>query len=164
MKLGHQDTDACKIPIKYKMHQRLCFEIENLTMHSVIHVLKSRCIRSSKGYGYKLFLLQRSNIELAEEHGSLISKHYFGFILLLLIVVANLRVTIYLFLLQQWNDTYLHYDKVNPKQTYYLSMEYLQGRTLTNAVGNLDIHNAYADALKKLGHELEEVVEQVVKP
>lgn len=63
-------------------------------------------------------------------------------------------------LIKQWNDTYLHYDKVNPKQTYYLSMEYLQGRTLTNAIGNLDIHNAYADALKKLGHELEEVVEQ----
>lgn len=63
-------------------------------------------------------------------------------------------------LVKQWNDTYLHYDKVNPKQTYYLSMEYLQGRTLTNAIGNLDIHNAYADALKKLGHELEEVVEQ----
>ncbi|KAF3627755.1 putative U-box domain-containing protein 9-like [Capsicum annuum] len=76
-------------------------------------------------------------------------------------IVANLNVVVCIFLLQQWNDTYLHYDKVNPKQTYYLSMEYLQGRTLTNAIGNLDIHNAYADALKKLGHELEEVVEQL---
>ncbi|GFZ01644.1 alpha-glucan phosphorylase 2 [Actinidia rufa] len=41
-----------------------------------------------------------------------------------------------------------------------LSMEYLQGRALTNAVGNLDIQDAYADALNKLGHELEEIVEQ----
>ncbi|XP_060202701.1 alpha-glucan phosphorylase, H isozyme [Lycium barbarum] len=63
-------------------------------------------------------------------------------------------------LIKQWNDTYLHYDKVNPKQTYYLSMEYLQGRALTNAIGNFDIQDAYADALKKLGHKLEEVVEQ----
>lgn len=78
-------------------------------------------------------------------------------------IVANLNVVICLFPLQQWNDTYLHYDKVNPKQTYYLSMEYLQGRALTNAIGNLDVHDAYADALKKLGHELEEVVEQVVQ-
>lgn len=66
-----------------------------------------------------------------------------------------------LFPLQQWNDTYLHYHKLNPKQTYYLSMEYLQGRALTNAIGNLDIHNAYAHALNKLGQDLEEVVDQV---
>ncbi|KAL6499858.1 hypothetical protein OROGR_027768 [Orobanche gracilis] len=60
----------------------------------------------------------------------------------------------------QWNETYSHYHKVNPKQTYYLSMEYLQGRALTNAVGNLDVQDAYADALKQLGHELENIVEQ----
>lgn len=63
-------------------------------------------------------------------------------------------------LVQQWNETYLHYHEVDPKQTYYLSMEFLQGRALTNAIGNLDIQDAYADALNKLGHELEEIVEQ----
>lgn len=40
-------------------------------------------------------------------------------------------------------------------------MEYLQGRALTNAIGNLDILDGYYDALKKLGHELEEIAEQV---
>ncbi|XP_021720748.1 alpha-glucan phosphorylase 2, cytosolic [Chenopodium quinoa] len=63
-------------------------------------------------------------------------------------------------LIQQWNETYSHFHEGNPKQTYYLSMEYLQGRALTNAVGNLNIQDAYADALNKLGHQLEEVVEQ----
>ncbi|CAA2979333.1 alpha-glucan phosphorylase, H isozyme [Olea europaea subsp. europaea] len=63
-------------------------------------------------------------------------------------------------LIKQWNETYLHYHKANPKQTYYLSMEYLQGRALSNAVGNLDIQNAYANALKQLGHEIENIVEQ----
>ncbi|KAG6383387.1 hypothetical protein SASPL_156856 [Salvia splendens] len=63
-------------------------------------------------------------------------------------------------LIKQWNDTYCHYHKVNPKQTYYLSMEYLQGRALTNAVGNLDVQDAYADALKQLGYALEEITEQ----
>lgn len=63
-------------------------------------------------------------------------------------------------LIKQWNETYSHYHKINPKQTYYLSMEYLQGRALTNAIGNLDVQDAYADALKKLGHELENIVEQ----
>lgn len=41
-------------------------------------------------------------------------------------------------------------------------MEYLQGRSLTNAIGNLGIQDAYGDALKKLGHQLEEITEQVV--
>uniref|UniRef100_A0A7C8YWC3 Alpha-1,4 glucan phosphorylase n=2 Tax=Opuntia streptacantha TaxID=393608 RepID=A0A7C8YWC3_OPUST len=63
-------------------------------------------------------------------------------------------------LIQQWNETYVHFHKNDPKQTYYLSMEYLQGRALTNAIGNLNIHDAYADALSKLGHQLEEIVEQ----
>lgn len=65
-------------------------------------------------------------------------------------------------LLQQWNETYCHFHKVDPKQTYYLSMEYLQGRALNNAIGNLDIQGAYAEALQKFGYELEEIVEQVV--
>ncbi|KAF9598517.1 hypothetical protein IFM89_028049 [Coptis chinensis] len=63
-------------------------------------------------------------------------------------------------LVQQWNETYYHFHKMDPKQTYYLSMEYLQGRALTNAIGNLDIQDAYADALNKLGHELEDITEQ----
>ncbi|KAH9609746.1 hypothetical protein KSS87_012736 [Heliosperma pusillum] len=63
-------------------------------------------------------------------------------------------------LTQQWNETYAHFHKTDPKQTYYLSMEYLQGRALTNAIGNLNIQHAYADALNKLGHQLEEIVEQ----
>ncbi|XP_042512696.1 alpha-glucan phosphorylase, H isozyme-like isoform X2 [Macadamia integrifolia] len=63
-------------------------------------------------------------------------------------------------LIHQWNETYFHFHKVDPKQTYYLSMEFLQGRALTNAIGNLDIQDAYADALIKLGHELENISEQ----
>ena len=62
---------------------------------------------------------------------------------------------------QRWNETYLHFHKTDPKQTYYLSMEYLQGRALTNAVGNLGITGAYAEAVKKFGYELEALAGQV---
>jgi glycogen phosphorylase len=62
---------------------------------------------------------------------------------------------------QRWNETYLHFHKTDPKQTYYLSMEYLQGRALTNAVGNLGITGAYAEAVKKFGYELEALVAEV---
>lgn len=40
-------------------------------------------------------------------------------------------------------------------------MEFLQGRALTNAIGNLGLLDPYADALKKLGYELEDIAEQV---
>ncbi|XP_054819460.1 alpha-glucan phosphorylase, H isozyme [Prosopis cineraria] len=63
-------------------------------------------------------------------------------------------------LIRQWNETFLHFHEADPKQTYYLSMEYLQGRALTNAVGNLNIQEAYADALHKFGLKLEEIAEQ----
>ncbi|XP_021905201.1 alpha-glucan phosphorylase 1 isoform X1 [Carica papaya] len=60
-------------------------------------------------------------------------------------------------LIINWNATYDFYDKLNMKQAYYLSMEFLQGRALLNAVGNLGLTGAYAEALKKLGHNLEAI-------
>ncbi|CAK7326176.1 unnamed protein product [Dovyalis caffra] len=59
-----------------------------------------------------------------------------------------------------WNATYGYYETINVKQAYYLSMEYLQGRALLNAIGNLDLSGAYTDALRKLGHKLEDVAGQ----
>ncbi|KAK4403095.1 Alpha-1,4 glucan phosphorylase L-2 isozyme, chloroplastic/amyloplastic [Sesamum angolense] len=63
-------------------------------------------------------------------------------------------------LIINWNTTYDYYEKMNVKQAYYLSMEYLQGRALLNAIGNLELTGAYAEALKKLGHNLEDVAGQ----
>eukprot|EP00245_Coleochaete_scutata_P017854 TRINITY_DN8984_c0_g1_i1.p1 TRINITY_DN8984_c0_g1~~TRINITY_DN8984_c0_g1_i1.p1 ORF type:complete len:945 (+),score=249.52 TRINITY_DN8984_c0_g1_i1:69-2903(+) len=62
-------------------------------------------------------------------------------------------------LIQRWNDTFQHFQKTFPKEAHYLSMEFLQGRALLNAVGNLGVTSSYAEALKKLGHELEAVAE-----
>ncbi|KAK9924969.1 hypothetical protein M0R45_033310 [Rubus argutus] len=63
-------------------------------------------------------------------------------------------------LIINWNATNDYYDKLNVKQAYYLSMEFLQGRALLNAVGNLELAGAYAEALNKLGHKLEAVAHQ----
>ncbi|KAF2313639.1 hypothetical protein GH714_012539 [Hevea brasiliensis] len=60
-------------------------------------------------------------------------------------------------LIINWNETYEHYERLNVKQAYYLSMEFLQGRALLNAIGNLELTGAYAEALTKLGHNLENV-------
>ena len=59
-------------------------------------------------------------------------------------------------LVDNWNATYKHFHETNPKQAYYISMEFLQGRALTNAVGNLGLTGEYSDALKSLGYTLED--------
>lgn len=61
-------------------------------------------------------------------------------------------------LVERWNDTYAHFHKENPKQAYYLSMEYLQGRALTNAIGNMGLTGEYSEALRSLGYTLEDVM------
>ncbi|KDP41281.1 hypothetical protein JCGZ_15688 [Jatropha curcas] len=63
-------------------------------------------------------------------------------------------------LIINWNATYDYFQKANAKQAYYLSMEFLQGRALLNAIGNLELSGAYAEALRKLGHKLEDVARQ----
>jgi starch phosphorylase len=37
----------------------------------------------------------------------------------------------------------------------------LQGRALLNAIGNLEVKDAYSQALQRLGHDLEAVAEKV---
>ncbi|KAK8533884.1 hypothetical protein V6N12_047286 [Hibiscus sabdariffa] len=63
-------------------------------------------------------------------------------------------------LIINWNATYNYYERLNAKQAYYLSMEFLQGRALLNAIGNLGLTGAYAEALNKLGHNLEKIAAQ----
>lgn len=40
-------------------------------------------------------------------------------------------------LIESWNDTNQHYRAADPKRVYYLSMEFLMGRSLLNALYNL---------------------------
>lgn len=43
----------------------------------------------------------------------------------------------------------------DPKRVYYLSMEFLMGRSLTNALNNLGVVNQYTEALSEMGYSLE---------
>ena len=53
--------------------------------------------------------------------------------------VAMLFKRIYLIIVIQvnWNETQLNYTRKAPKRAYYLSLEFLMGRTLDNAVSLL---------------------------
>lgn len=50
-------------------------------------------------------------------------------------------------------------SKQDPKRVYYLSLEFLIGRTLSNAALNLGVKEELAEGLKALGHELETIQE-----
>ncbi len=62
-------------------------------------------------------------------------------------------------LMERWKNTLYAYEESNCKKTYYLSLEYLLGRTLSNAILNLGISDPLLAALNQLGLELEELAE-----
>jgi len=63
-------------------------------------------------------------------------------------------------LIESWNDTQQHFRDKSPKRVYYLSMEFLMGRSLLNSLYNLDIKSNYSEALQQLGYRLEILVEK----
>jgi starch phosphorylase len=58
-------------------------------------------------------------------------------------------------LIERWMETQRSYYKHDAKRVYYLSMEFLIGRSLINSLLNMDIYDACGQALHKLGIELE---------
>lgn len=59
------------------------------------------------------------------------------------------------YLLDNWLDTQPREYHRNAKRVYYLSMEYLIGRSLGNAILNLDLGQKSVSALKKMGFKME---------
>jgi starch phosphorylase len=62
-------------------------------------------------------------------------------------------------LVERWRSTRRAYEESDCRQAYYLSLEFLMGRALGNALLNLDVEGPAAEALRRLGLELEEVRE-----
>ena len=63
-------------------------------------------------------------------------------------------------LIENWIKTQRSYYRKKKKRVYYLSLEFLIGRTLGNTLINLGLHDEVAEALKSLGYDLE-VIRQI---
>ncbi|MFZ5574439.1 MAG: glycogen/starch/alpha-glucan phosphorylase [Pseudomonadota bacterium] len=63
-------------------------------------------------------------------------------------------------LMSDWMNTYARRDQPGQRRGYYLSLEFLIGRALSNHVLNLDVDTATREALRQLGHTLETVAEE----
>jgi glycogen phosphorylase len=63
-------------------------------------------------------------------------------------------------LAQRWLMTQQKYDKENPKRVYYLSMEFLLGRSLVNNIVNLGVEKLVREDLQSDPHQnWKEVIE-----
>ncbi|HEY2786090.1 MAG TPA: glycogen/starch/alpha-glucan phosphorylase [Fimbriiglobus sp.] len=63
-------------------------------------------------------------------------------------------------LAQRWVKTNTQYDRANPKQVYYLSMEFLIGRSLANNISNLLLSPLVASFEKAKGLRVSDLFEQ----
>ena len=65
-------------------------------------------------------------------------------------------------LMDRWRNTRYSYIESNCRRGYYLSLEFLMGRTLGNAMLNLGITDAAGQAMDQLGIRLEELAESEI--
>jgi starch phosphorylase len=62
-------------------------------------------------------------------------------------------------LMERWNRTRAGIEAADARQAYYLSLEFLMGRTLNNVLLNLGFSESADPALRRLGVQLEELID-----
>ncbi|EME47100.1 glycosyltransferase family 35 protein [Dothistroma septosporum NZE10] len=60
----------------------------------------------------------------------------------------------------EWNKTQQLQTSADPKRVYYLSLEFLMGRALDNAMLNTNMKDVAVDGLKDLGFRMEDIITQ----
>lgn len=63
-------------------------------------------------------------------------------------------------LIVEWNKTQQRQSSADQKRVYYLSLEFLMGRALDNAMLNVGMKDAARDGLQELGFRIEDVIGQ----
>ncbi|KAF8883879.1 hypothetical protein CPB84DRAFT_1817009 [Gymnopilus junonius] len=63
-------------------------------------------------------------------------------------------------LLVKWSDTQMTYMRKAPKRAYYLSLEFLMGRTLDNALLNLGLKDKFREGIDQLGFNIEDILDK----
>jgi starch phosphorylase len=62
-------------------------------------------------------------------------------------------------LMERWKNTRYSYEETNARHAHYLSLEFLMGRALGNAMLNLGVTDAASRALYDFGLDMEEIAE-----
>ena len=75
-------------------------------------------------------------------------------------IYKALAYTIRDFLVERWIATQKGYYTKGKKRVYYLSLEFLIGRSLGNSLINLGFYDEMAGVLQEMGYDLEELREE----
>jgi len=94
--------------------------------------------------------IQRHYLRTLGQHTSSRSNHY---------KYQALAYTIRDHLMENWKNTKDAYIERDGKRAYYLSLEFLMGRALGNAILNLGLDDETSDALHQLGLNYEEKID-----
>jgi starch phosphorylase len=62
-------------------------------------------------------------------------------------------------MVERWLDTQQAYYNSDQKRVYYISMEFLMGRTLENSLINLGLYDEFKEAMTLLGYNFETIVD-----
>jgi len=62
-------------------------------------------------------------------------------------------------MIERWLDTQQAYYHSDQKRVYYLSMEFLMGRTLENSLINLGCYDDFRNAITSLGYDFDKIVD-----
>ncbi|QXE92195.1 glycogen/starch/alpha-glucan phosphorylase [Geomonas subterranea] len=63
-------------------------------------------------------------------------------------------------LVERWLDTQQAYYNSDNKRVYYISMEFLMGRTLANSLINLGLWDDFKDAITSLGNDFQQIINE----
>jgi len=63
-------------------------------------------------------------------------------------------------LVERWLDTQQAYYHKDPKRIYYVSMEFLMGRYLENALINMGLLDDYRNAMEALGYDFDRLIDK----
>jgi starch phosphorylase len=74
-------------------------------------------------------------------------------------VLVALSYTVRDYLVKDWMETQRHYYRTDVKRVYYLSMEFLIGRSLLNGMINLELYHEANQAMRGLGLEMADLLE-----
>lgn len=67
-------------------------------------------------------------------------------------------------MIEYFNATQEHFYTCRVKRAYYLSIEFLMGRTLTNALANTGLTSPFSEAMNEFGEKLEAIAEREQDP
>ena len=62
-------------------------------------------------------------------------------------------------MVERWLDTQQAYYNEDPKRVYYISMEFLMGRTLENSLINLGMLDPFREAMESIGYDFEKLID-----